>query len=146
MKIRLQGDLIAVFLYLMGMYKEEENIPFSRACCYRARGNGFNLKGSRFRVDIRKTFCMMKVVKHWSRFIDAPSLKTFKIRLNMALDDLGYLKMPPHCREVVPDDLQGSLPTQTILGLCINMKTVFFLFIRNKITKQLRVRFISNPS
>ncbi|KFQ99914.1 hypothetical protein Y956_00652, partial [Nipponia nippon] len=51
--------------------------------------NGFKLKEGRFRLDIRKKFF---TVKHWNRLprevVDAPSLETFKIRLDGALSDL----------------------------------------------------------
>jgi len=40
---------------------------------------------------------MMRVVKHWHRFsrevVDAPSLETFKARLDAALSNLIELKM-----------------------------------------------------
>ncbi|KFZ57838.1 hypothetical protein N338_05245, partial [Podiceps cristatus] len=42
--------------------------------------------------DIRKTFFMMKVVKHWNRMpkevVDDPFLETFKVRLDKALRNL----------------------------------------------------------
>ncbi|KFW70382.1 hypothetical protein AS28_03186, partial [Pygoscelis adeliae] len=45
----------------------------------------------RFRLDIRKKF-FMRVVKHWNRLprgaVDAPSLETFKVRLDRALSNL----------------------------------------------------------
>ncbi|KFW10891.1 hypothetical protein N327_02586, partial [Fulmarus glacialis] len=54
--------------------------------------NGFKLKEGRFRLDIRKKFFTMRVVKHWNRFprevVDAPSLETFKVRLDGALSNL----------------------------------------------------------
>ena len=63
-KRRLRGHLIAAFQYLKGPYKKDGDRVFSRACRYRTRGNGFKLKEGRFRLDIRKKFFTMKVVKH----------------------------------------------------------------------------------
>jgi len=63
------------------------------------RGNGFKLKEGRFRLDTRKIFYTLTVVKHWHRLprevIDAPSLGTFKVRLDRALSNLVWLKMSP---------------------------------------------------
>ncbi|KFM10539.1 hypothetical protein AS27_08586, partial [Aptenodytes forsteri] len=54
--------------------------------------NGFKLKGGRFRLDIRKEFFTLRVVKHWKRLprevVDAPSLEIFKVRLDGALSSL----------------------------------------------------------
>ncbi|KFW62110.1 hypothetical protein AS28_12797, partial [Pygoscelis adeliae] len=54
--------------------------------------NGFKLKGGRFRLDIRKKFFTLRVVNHWHRLprevVDAPSLETFKVRLDRALSNL----------------------------------------------------------
>ncbi|KFQ03251.1 hypothetical protein N329_01283, partial [Haliaeetus albicilla] len=45
-----------------------------------------------FRLDRRKKYFVMCMVKHWNRLprivIDAPSLKTFKVRLDRALSNL----------------------------------------------------------
>ena len=54
----------AAFQYLKRAYKKDGDKLFSRACCDRIRSNGFKLKESRFRLDIRKKF-FMRVVKHW---------------------------------------------------------------------------------
>ncbi|KFQ08824.1 hypothetical protein N330_01641, partial [Leptosomus discolor] len=54
--------------------------------------NGFKLKEGRFRLDIKKKFFTMRVVKHWHRLpreaVEAPSLETFKARLDGALSTL----------------------------------------------------------
>ncbi|KFQ94426.1 hypothetical protein Y956_06089, partial [Nipponia nippon] len=54
--------------------------------------NGFKLKESRFRLDIRKKFFAMRVVRQWNRLpreaVDAPSLEAFKARLDGALSNL----------------------------------------------------------
>jgi len=80
------------FQYLNGAYKKDGDKLFSRACCDRTRGNGFKLKGGRSRLDIRKKFFTVRVVKHWHRLptelVDAPSLETFKIMLDGALSNL----------------------------------------------------------
>ncbi|KAK4824486.1 hypothetical protein QYF61_015884 [Mycteria americana] len=91
-KRRLRGDLIAAFQDLKGAYRKDGDRLFSRACCDRTRGNGFKLKEGRFRLDIRKKFFTMRVVKPWNglprEVVDAPSLETFKVRLDRALSNL----------------------------------------------------------
>ncbi|KFW63005.1 hypothetical protein AS28_00378, partial [Pygoscelis adeliae] len=91
-KRRLRGDLIAAYQYFKGAYKKDGSRLFSTACCDRRRGNDFKLKEGSFRLDIRNTFFMLRVVKHWHRLprevVDAPSLETFKVRLDGALSNL----------------------------------------------------------
>ncbi|KFQ58395.1 hypothetical protein N334_01154, partial [Pelecanus crispus] len=54
--------------------------------------NGFKLKEGRFRLDIRKKFFTMRVVRHWNRLpreaVDSPSVEDFKARLDGALASL----------------------------------------------------------
>ncbi|KFM02106.1 hypothetical protein AS27_14356, partial [Aptenodytes forsteri] len=54
--------------------------------------NGFKLKEGRFRLDIRKKFFTMSVVRHWNRLareaVDGLSLEVFKARLDGALSNL----------------------------------------------------------
>jgi len=82
---RLQGDLKSAFQYLKGAYKKAGEGLFTGACSDRSRGNGFKLKEDGFRLDMRKKFSTMRVVRHWNRFpreaVDAPSLAVFKARL-----------------------------------------------------------------
>ncbi|KAK4807079.1 hypothetical protein QYF61_018420 [Mycteria americana] len=73
------------FKNLKGAYKKDEDRLFTRAYSDRTREG-------RFRLDIRKKFFTMRVVKQWNRLprevVDAPSLETFKVRLDRALSNL----------------------------------------------------------
>jgi len=88
----LWGDLIAAFQYLKGAYRKDGENIFNGACCSRTGSNGFKLREGRFRLDTRKKFFTMGVVKHWNRLprevVEAPSLETLKARLNGALSNL----------------------------------------------------------
>ena len=79
-------------LYLKGAYRKDGNNLFSRDSSDTMRGNGFKLREGRFRLDIRKKFFAMRVVKHWNglpgEVVEAPSLETFKTRLDRALSNL----------------------------------------------------------
>jgi len=91
-KRRLQGDLIAAFHYLKGACKKGGSRIFSGACSDRTRGYGFKVREGRFRLDIRKKFFTMRVVKRCRKLprvvVDAPSLETLKARLDGALSNL----------------------------------------------------------
>jgi len=91
-KRRLQRDLITASQYLKGAYKKAVEGLYTRACSDRTRSNGFRLKEGRFRLDIRKKFFTMRVVRHWNRLpreaVDDPSLAVFKARLDVALSNL----------------------------------------------------------
>jgi len=96
-KRRLQGDLTAAFQYLKETCREDGENIFSRACCNRRRSNGFKLKEGRFRLDRKKNFFTMRVVKDWNRLprevVKAPSLEMFKARLDGSLSSMVWLQM-----------------------------------------------------
>ncbi|PKU49003.1 hypothetical protein llap_656 [Limosa lapponica baueri] len=91
-KRRLQGDLITALQYLKGAYKKAEEALFTRACRDRTTGNGFKLK--EVRLDMRKKFFPVRVVRRWNRLprgaVDAPSLEVFEARLDGALSNLVW--------------------------------------------------------
>jgi len=80
-----------------GAYRKDGEGLFTRVCSDRTRGNGSVLKESRFKLDIRKKFFFMRVVRPWPRLpreaVAAPSLAVFKAKLNGALSNLGWCKM-----------------------------------------------------
>ena len=57
-------------------------------CCGRTMIKSFKPKDGRFRLDIRKKFFLVRVMRHWNRLlcevVDAPSLEMFKARLDRA--------------------------------------------------------------
>ena len=84
-KRRLQGDLIVAFQYLKEAYKQEGERLFMRVDSGRIRGNGFKL---RFRLDIRKKFFTLRVVRPWQlprEAVGAPSVEALRARLDGAL-------------------------------------------------------------
>jgi len=90
-KRRLRGDLRAVFQYLQRAYEKAGEGLFSRSCSNRTRGNGVKLKEGRFRLDTRKKFFTVKVVKCWYRLprevVDPSSPETLKLRFHGALSN-----------------------------------------------------------
>jgi len=66
-KRRLQVDPVAAFQYLNGAYKKAGEGLLQRAGSSRTRSNRFKLKEGRFRLDIRKKFFTMRMMRHWNR-------------------------------------------------------------------------------
>jgi len=77
------------FQYLKGGVKERRGQTLQQARCDRIWGSGFKLKEGGFGLDIREKLFTVRVLRHWHRLprevVDAPSLETFKVRLNGAV-------------------------------------------------------------
>ncbi|KAK4830128.1 LOW QUALITY PROTEIN: hypothetical protein QYF61_008555 [Mycteria americana] len=91
-KRRLPDYLIGVFQYIKGAYKKDRECLFTRACSDRTRVSCFKLKEGRFRLDVRKKFFTVRVVRNRNRLprevMDAPSLEVSKVRFYGALSNL----------------------------------------------------------
>jgi len=87
-KRRLHEDFTAAFQYLKGACRKAGERHFRRACSDRQR----EMEESRFRLDIRKKFSTVRVVRHWNKLpkevVNAPSLEAFKARLGGAVSNL----------------------------------------------------------
>jgi len=82
-----RGDIIALFKYLKGAFRESRIGLFywwigGLVTGDRMRGNGLKLCQGKFRLDIRKNFFTEKVVKYQNRLpreaVESPSLDVFK--------------------------------------------------------------------
>jgi len=75
-----------------GAYRKDGEGLFTIACSDRSSDNGFKLTQGRFRLDIRKKFFTIRMVKHWNMLprevADGPSLAIFKVRLDGTLSNL----------------------------------------------------------
>ncbi|GAB0181459.1 hypothetical protein GRJ2_000611200 [Grus japonensis] len=91
-KRRLQGDLIVAYQYLKGPTGKLVRDCLSGSVVTGQGGNGFKLKEGRFRLDVRKKFFTVRVVRPWNRLprevVEAPSLEAFKARLDGALGNV----------------------------------------------------------
>jgi len=130
----LLGDLIAAFQYLKGAYKKVGEGLFTMVCSDRTRDNGFKLKKGRFRfrLDIRKKFFTMRVVRHWNRLpreaVAAPSLAVFKARLDEALSNLVQWKMTlPMAVGLELDDLEDPFQPKSFYDSVILKQSGYFL-------------------
>ncbi|PKU27207.1 hypothetical protein llap_22489 [Limosa lapponica baueri] len=108
-KRRCRVNLITTFQYLKEYYRRNGEGLFMRECRYRMRGNSLKLEERRFRLDIRKKFFPLRVVRHWNRLsrevVDDPSVEVFMTRLDGALSNLKGRWEVPMAEWLEQDDL-----------------------------------------
>lgn len=75
-------DLSAVYNYLRGGYRDNRTRVFLRVHSDRTRGNRHKLGHGKFQLDIRKTFCTMRVVKHGNSLGDTQNSRN-KVTSNL---------------------------------------------------------------
>jgi len=73
-------------------------LRFIRACNNQTRENGFKLEEGIFRLDIRKKFFTVRVVRHWNRLpskvVDVPFLEAFNITVpSEKLNDKAHSRL-----------------------------------------------------
>lgn len=64
------------------------SVFWDRLCCDRTIGDGFKLKEGQFRLGRRKKYIYDKIGEALEQVVDAPSLETFKLRVDRALSNL----------------------------------------------------------
>lgn len=62
-KRRLWGDLTMAFQHLKESYKKDGDRLFVGSVVNRTSINGYQLKDGRFRLDIKKKYFIMRIVK-----------------------------------------------------------------------------------
>ena len=91
-KRRLRGDLITMYQYLRGSYKEDGDSLFTRSPMERTRENGHKLLLGRFRSDTKGKFFTLRTINHWNNLprevVDSATLDNFKSRLDRVLGHL----------------------------------------------------------
>jgi len=88
-KKRLREDLLTMFWYLKGGYKEDGDFLSTSSHMEKTRGNGYKLLLGRFQLDTRGNFFTMRTIKLWNNLprevVDCSELDTFKIQLDRLL-------------------------------------------------------------
>jgi len=99
-KRRLCGHLIAAFLCLKGAYRKDGENLFSKACCDWTINNCFKLRECRFRLDARKKFLTVRVVKHYNRLASGgPIPRNIQGHVGWGSEQPDLVEdVPAHCR------------------------------------------------
>ncbi|XP_074934881.1 uncharacterized protein LOC142050286 [Phalacrocorax aristotelis] len=108
-KRRLWGDPTVAFQYLKGDYRKGGENLFSKACCDRTRGNGFELEEDRFGPDKEEMICYecgetgAQVAHRGGR---CPTPRDIQCQVGWGSEQPDLVDdVPVHCRGIGLDDL-----------------------------------------
>lgn len=91
---RLRGDLIEMYKLLHGFYNVDTNKFLQINKDAKTRGNSLKIVKQQYRTDVRKHFLVNRVCDQWNYLpecvVDAPTLNTFKNRIDKVLSPIVY--------------------------------------------------------
>lgn len=112
-----------------GLIRKMKEVVFTKAWSYRTRGNSFKPKDVRFRLDMKRKYFMMRLVRHCNTFsrnaVDVLQQEVLKVRSDEALSKVNVVEYVSDCCTGV--DLRWSLSTQNILWFYDPMSFYFYL-------------------
>ncbi|KAK4823664.1 hypothetical protein QYF61_005016 [Mycteria americana] len=147
-KRRLRGDLITVFQYLKGSYKEDGASLFTSSHMEKTRSNGYKLLLGRFQLDTRGKFFTVRTISHWNNLprevVDSPTLEAFRIRLDRVLGHLVFTVLLPRKAWIGEHQSKLTVEQRTLsrvqdFRLCTD--TAIY-FMRNNEGHGIRERFL----
>lgn len=104
-KQRLQGVLVEAFQHIKEPKRKMVRDYIARTGHDRTRRNVSKWKEGRFRLEKRKKFFTVRVVRQWKRFpreaMDVPSLQVLQARLSAALRNLVQWKVSADAQVVL---------------------------------------------
>lgn len=116
-KRRLQGDLTSGFQHLKRSYRNSR--LFTRVRSNGLRSNNSNLKEGRFRLDIKKKFFSMMVVKRWNRLPREALDASFPGNVGRSLEHGGLVEGVPVNDRRVGNRWSSKVPSNSNCSLIL---------------------------
>ena len=101
-KRSLCEEPVAAFQYIKEACEKDGERLFTKACSDRTRCNAFKMKVGGFRLDIRKKFLKISVVRHWNMLarevVDASLFAYVQDQVGKGSEQLELVKDTPGCK------------------------------------------------